>query len=537
MVIQLTSRQIELVTQDVDEIVIGGARGGAKSFGLAYTAAFYVREDYTPSEFNRLPKDYREGFWRKISDDKGKVTRYFRYSIDYPNYSAVLVRRTIPQYKATTKVECDKLYPHEGGRWSETDQTYTFPSGAKILMRPCYTKDHIEFFQGGNFNFLGVEELTQFDKETIELIGAGFRTVDPRLKCMKVYTTNPGGRGHNWVKALVKKCPAIPVGDYIEVEGYEYKGEVLKYKRLKTNKPVKLESGETFLFIPALVFDNPHITENDQSYIRNLLRKPDNYIQMWLFGNWDVYVGQFFKMFQEERHILDEEAFFGAKHRVDLAQKKRHFDWTGYDLYRSYDYGYGSAWACGAYAFHKESGISYKFAELVEADLTSSQQAQRVNEYFKTHYNLEPEDFLDEFADPKSYWARVESGENFRTPADIYEDYGILLTPSNNDRKQGAMAVADMLIGEKDKTPTLIFLSNCIETIDCISSIPSSESNPEDVDTDYFDHPYDETRYYCIIKNSASPHSPTKKNKARWLERIQPSINRTIDAVKNWKVS
>src|SRR5690554_1335062 len=186
---------IEVV--NIDTLLLGGARGGGKSYALVCKMALEIVEWYSEVEIKRLKIDVSQGFRVTSANDDYEQTYYYKYLIDYPDYFGVIVRRTEPALLAQTQKECKKVYPLLGGVWSNGQ--WTFPSGAMIMFRPCQRPEHLDWFQGQNVHRLAIEELTQFDQWEVEEMESCCRSSHKHIKAMKVYTTNPGKRGHVWV--------------------------------------------------------------------------------------------------------------------------------------------------------------------------------------------------------------------------------------------------------------------------------------------------------------------------------------------------
>ena len=512
MLIEYSEKQKIVMAAQCDTLIFGGARGGGKTYVCSgCKAVLNVVESYTPEETKKLNIDTKD--FRILRGKDGKATHYYKILIDYPEYRCVIVRETEPQLYANTKVECDSVYPAFGGEWIASQGKYKFkPSGAEVWLRPCNRERHLNFFQGPTFHTIIIEELTQFPEEWVDKMVLCCRAPHPNIRRMKIFTTNPGGIGHGWVKAkYIDTCPAVKDGDPVYLPKFN-----ISYQPLKPNEIAYDKFGNSHLYIPSLVFDNPWIMENDPGYVRELLAKNEIIREMWLFANWDIFAGQFFDMWRVDKHIKSEKEFFGVENdsEGELVIKRLTFDWGEYTLYRSYDYGYGerSAWACGAYAVHNVTGDIVKFAEIVQSGLTDVLQARKTNEYFKERYNLKPEDFLMEIADSKSFWDRIPEGEEFTSSWDKYMEAGIILVKSSNARRQGAMSMLRALTLREDGTPRMTYLDNCVEATTSIPLLPTDKTGL-DVDTRAWDHPYDENRYFLmrVIEGFGSDEDEDKK--------------------------
>lgn len=526
--LQFLPKQEQLMTAQADVILYGGARGGAKTMGTALAVALEVVELYTEKEM--LEKNISQsGFRVKVS---GSQRVFFKYLIDYPYYMGVVARRSIPAIKTNSLVEMGKIYPFFKGKFNRKDYCWVFPSGAKIYLRPLADDETLDFFQGPSFQRFVVEELTQYERDMIEMAEACCRSAEPigggvRIPAKIIYTTNPGGRGHKWVKEkFVDVCPPLPDGEPKYVKKFD-----LWYQPLKSNKPFVTKSGERILFIPSLVFDNHYLAEEDERYVSNLLNKNETLQSMWLFGKWDKFAGQFFDMWNEDIHVIDEYSFYRVKSgsAVDLIEVRRNFEWKekGYRLYMSNDYGFAekSAWACGMYAVDKEMNI-IKFDEIVESGLSIVEQAQYTKRILHERHRLYIDDFDIVVADPKSYWETRDGGSNFYTFYDEYAKEGIYLTKGKNDRVTGAAAMIDALRVRKNGKPRLRYLSCCQKSRESIPNLPADPRNPNDVETKSFDHCYDVDRYLLMMLLGGENEISLDKKDTSFRSRLKEGIQK-----------
>ena len=479
-------KQTEFLASTVDNIFFGGARGGTKSFSLAWKGALQPRTwTYYDAKGGELSKEEAHilksaGLPVTIQIDK--------VSIDFPDYIGILIRRTFPQLERNLKPECDKLYRLYGGRWQERNKCYVFPSGAKIYLVHCQDEDALWNFIGGNYHWMGVDEANLFPEEWIDKLATSVRSTNPDLKPQMCLTSNPGGIGHLWLKRkYVDMCPPVDVGEPVYSEQFD-----VYYQPKKTAPPYIDKEGVSWLFIPSTVFDNPSILENDPKYVRTLKNLNPTLRAMWLEGRWDVFAGMYFDMWNPMHHTIPQKEYVWQKD----------FDVDTHALYRFYDYGTKAPFVC-AFASVGRDGRIVIFDEIVETGLSASRQAKFVNDYTLKTYGLKPSDFDDEIADP-AFWIKGGEKDGMRySPKDFYLDAGINLRPGVNDRKAGAKMVYDALtLPEEpdengDFVPYLRFTDNCEYSIETFPTLPASERDPEDVDTRGEDHSYDAIRYGC----------------------------------------
>jgi len=57
------------------------------------------------------------------------------------------------------------------------------------------------------------------------------------------------------------------------------------------------------LFVPTNILDNPILMKNDPAYYHYLDNLPEPLRSAWFLGDWDIVIGQFFSMFNEEMRV------------------------------------------------------------------------------------------------------------------------------------------------------------------------------------------------------------------------------------------
>jgi len=519
-------KQTEFLASTIDNIFFGGARGGTKSFSLAWKAALQPRTwTYYDSKDNVISK--HEADLLKAAGENVQI-EIDKVSIDFPDYIGILIRRTFPQLERNLKPECDKLYKLYGGRWQDRNKCYVFPSGAKIYLVHCKDEDALWNFIGGNYTFMGIDEANLFPEEWVNKLSTSVRSTNPDLKPQLCLTSNPGGIGHLWLKRkFVDKCQPVDFGDPVYSEEFDV------YYQPKVTAPPYIDSeGISWQFIPSTVFDNPSILQNDPAYVKKLKNLNPTLRAMWLEGRWDVFAGMYFDMWNILHHVVPREEFvWGKDFHVDT-----------HSLYRFYDYGTKAPFVCAFAAVDKAGKITI-FDEIVMTGLSASRQVAYVNTYTKEHYGLTAEHFSGEIADP-AYWIRGGEKDGMRySPKDFYLDGGIYLTAGVNDRKVGAKMVYDALQIPEDKDengeqiPYLRFTDNCEYSCETFPTLPASERDPEDVDTKSEDHSYDAIRYGCTQVLHIRSHK--EKVKKGWRNDL---ANHNLPGQKNlsnnlWKAS
>ena len=171
-----------------------------------------------------------------------------------PNYLGLYLRRNAT-YLGDALLKSQKVYPLLGGRLVRSPRIeWHFPSGAKLWMGHCQTRDDVANYDSFEFGEVLFDELTHFEEDQYRGIRARLRGTDPTLRYWSRAATNPGGRGHGWVFQRfgawldpTHENPAKPG----EVRYFVGDTEVAKGTRFALSRT----------FIPARRTDNPYVSE------------------------------------------------------------------------------------------------------------------------------------------------------------------------------------------------------------------------------------------------------------------------------------
>ena len=322
-------------------------------------------------------------------------------------------------------------------------------------------------YQGLAFSWIGFDELTQWATPYAwNYMRSRLRSTAPDLPIFMRATTNPGGRGHHWVKKMfIDPAPAGESFDATDIET----SEVLRY-------PVgHAKAGKALFrrrFIPARLSDNPYLAQQGD-YEAMLLSLPEQQRRQLLEGDWDIKEGAAFTEFDRTKHVI--EPF------------KIPSNWV---KFRAADYGYGSYSAVLWFAVSpSEQLIVYR--ELYVSKVLATDLADMV-------LQLEAEDGNIKYGvlDSSLWHKRGDTGPSL---AEQMVSRGCRWRPS--DRSKGSRVAGKneihrrLQVDEYTSEPRLVFFNNCVNTIAQLPALPIDKKNPEDIDTNTEDHLYDALRY------------------------------------------
>jgi len=372
--------------------------------------------------------------------------------VTYSGIKMLLLRRTFPELRENHILPL--LSELKGiAEYKEVEKSFTFANGSRIKLGYCDNDGDVLQYQGQEFDIIFIDEATQFTEYQFSTLTACLRGVNNFPKRMYL-TCNPGGIGHAWVKRL-----------FIDK----------KYNRN--------ENPEDYLFIPARVYDNKALLETDKGYVSMLEALPDGLRQAWLDGNWDVFEGQYFSMWDRNVHVIKP---------FPLPETWRR--------YVTMDYG-RDMFAC-YFITVDEQGKGYVYKEIYESDLIVSQAIERLKSITNER--------IDGYFAPGDLWNK--HSDTGKSTADIFAENGIGLIKANNNRVQGWYDVAEWLKVTQDEqgqnTARLRIFENCYNLIRTLPMLQYDAKNTNDVSREPHEltHAPDAIRYFC----AGRPLSATK---------------------------
>ena len=386
----------------------------------------------------------------------------------HPSFSGLLLRHTTEELRELI-FKSQEMYPKiwKGIKWSERKMQWTAPSGARLWMSYLDKEDDVLRYQGLAFSWIGFDELTQWPTPFAwNYMRSRLRSTAPDLPVYMRATTNPGGRGHHWVKKMFID-PAAPNRSFNATDIDT--GETLRYPsgHEKAGKPLFKRR-----FIPARLKDNPYLaTQGD--YEAMLLSLPEQQRRQLLDGDWDIKEGAAFTEFDRNLHVVEP-------YRIPS-------NWV---KFRACDYGYGSYSAVLWFAVAPSEQIIV-YRELYVSKVLATDLADMVLE-------LEAEDGNIKYGvlDSSLWHKRGDTGPSL---AEQMIQKGCRWRPS--DRSKGSRVAGKneihrrLQIDEFTEEPRMVFFDNCINTVAQLPALPIDKKNPEDVDTKSEDHLYDALRY------------------------------------------
>jgi hypothetical protein len=201
-----------------------------------------------------------------------------------PQSDSLLLRRTYPELESSLLAYFRRDVPRKLYRsYNESKHVVTWLNGSTTRFGYCRNENDVYQYQGAEFLFIGLDELTHFTLKQWQFLTSRNRCPVPRSFACMAGASNPGNIGHAWVKALWV--------DHQPPPGFE--------------RP-ELYDAREYDFIRAKLADNP-IYANDAAYHRTLEALPEHLRRAFLEGDWNVFAGQYFDVFEFGRHTVRAE--------------------------------------------------------------------------------------------------------------------------------------------------------------------------------------------------------------------------------------
>jgi hypothetical protein len=135
--------------------------------------------------------------------------------VDKPGYAALILRRTYPQLTQPGNLipALEGVARNDGREWNEQLKQWRFPAGSTLTFGHVQDEQAVFNYQGGAYQFVGFDELTQFSETQFTYIAFSRQRRNLAMEQMGVpirtrSTSNPGGIGHAWVKNRYLDKPA-----------------------------------------------------------------------------------------------------------------------------------------------------------------------------------------------------------------------------------------------------------------------------------------------------------------------------------------
>lgn len=402
--------------------------------------------------------------------------------LQYPGTAGLIFRRKMKQLRSNhLENGYFKQYPFMRDWWQESKRTIQLPNGSRIVLGVAEHPGDIEDYQGDEYMDMLIDEAARLSEAELVKLNVARRWTGqfggqpiPDRMCKTWWLMNPGGPGHNYIRRLM-------------------------YKREYHEK----ERPENYSFIQAYAWDNVEwaraalaersLTENDYyawtdeqrfqffikhtQYGQELDALPHRLRVGWLLGNWDEFAGQFYDIWDIDKHV-----------KRCLPDRAWHPRWLGID------WGFQHPLSC--HWFARVGKVTKIYRERVDNLHSARAQAQEI-------VDRTPEDerkLIDAiYLSPDAFQHKNEQDSFAELMGQVFVHHGLPFpTRADDDRAHGAQCMYDLMkAGELEVDPS------CVKLIETIPMVCTEEDDPEEIEKFDGDDSWDSARYGLKSRQAA----------------------------------
>jgi phage terminase large subunit len=395
----------------------------------------------------------------------------------YPGADTLLLRRTYPELESSLLAYFRRDVPRSMYKsYNESKHLVTWKNGSTTRFGYCRNENDVYQYQGAEFLFIGIDELTHFTLKQWQFLTSRNRCSVRGAFCNMAGATNPGNVGHAWVKALWV--------DHQPPAGFE-----------RTD----LYDPQDYEFIRARIDDNP-IYANDAEYRRTLETLPEHLRRAFLDGDWNVFAGQYFDIFDVGRHTARPE---------ELRLEHWWPRWISIDW--GFQHPSAVYWHCAVPVDSRQFKVESKDATRVRDSSCNSQPStfnSRIATYREFVQNaLSPrmlaqaiaersgrERISEVFLSPDAFAHRTSESSIAEQLGDVLAANGLPRpAPADDDRIGGWQWMYQLL-----ESDAWVITDNCARLIECLPQLVRDTSRIEDIRKVDGDDAADAARYGLV---------------------------------------
>jgi len=455
---ELHEQQGKVLNSKATEILFGGAASGGKSHLARVLAILWALE---------VP-GLQIYFFRRLYDD------LIKNHVEGPTGFRAMLSPWL-----NGKHPDSPLLAHRLAEMVEGE--IRFWNGSKIFLCHLQHQKDITKYYGVEIHAAFIEEATQFSEFMIRFLRSrlripkALRIPDKFRKPIEewhdptepdyyfpriVYTSNPGGIGHSYIKK----------GFLNDVKPYEY------------HKAPQGDGGHTRQYVPARVDHNPSV--NREEVKANLAGLPPNLVDALLNGNWNAVIGAYFPEVDMGTHLL--KPFPIPQHWTRIMA----LDWGAC--------GEGDPFAIGWFAisdgciplYPRGTAICYrvwygKGLPKTTVDNVCAGIRERERGDPPVLLRVAGGDILEQRGSGPSIF-------------EIFNSHGIHFSRADMRRASGWQQMRERIVG-KDGLPRLYWFDMYASEVETICTLQHDLNDPNDCAPGE-DHLADMTRYFCMAR-------------------------------------
>lgn len=422
--------------------------------------------------------------------------------------------------------------------YNKTDSMIRLPNGSSVLFRAGETlKDVEDVFQGKNYCTVAVDEASKLTEyELHEVIKPAVRYVGPHpIEAVLICAMNPGGVGHQFLKRIFIKRDfrknEMPE-DYVFLQGYGW--DNFEWVRKALTK-----MGVTYEDYYYKWTDRQRFQAfiRYSSYGRNLYSLPENRRKAFLFGDWDIFSGQFFDIWRDDIH------------KLPLLEYQRP---PNAYITSAIDYGQKTVMEVQA---TDSFGKTVNFLEVTTEHMDPEQRAIACADALLEHqlYSIDMVYDTDMQIDNSTYTGSKKSiqdtfDETFARLMGDKKPRSRIVSKTSTDRRGyriGVNIVMRTALGwsvskEGILTPPKFQVTdNCPGLIDCIKNLIEDEHVPDMLDfvhtNDVQDHWYDAAKMAYMESITPNPERKQETAADKFRRQQQEAMGEAVNGPETWR--
>lgn len=378
--------------------------------------------------------------------------------LKFAGFKVLIIRRTIKDLRKShlrfINAEMKQL-GDDVGYYRESTHDVVFSNDSFIQFSHCETTQDIANYLSSEWDLIIFDELSTFTLEMFLLISAACRTTTDKPYMALVRA------GSNWVGIGAAWMAAWFVDHNVDMVEYpDYNPDEFEVQF-------------------STMDDNRYVKRGD--YEKRLRNTPEHIRKAWLYGE-RVIEGAYFTEFLKKKEITDEH---GRKRVVGWHVIPSRPTWScGEDVRDILDIHWISVFRAVDWGYHPDPAVclwiallpnrrGIVFKERTWKRTLAKDVAQEIKRDSKGMH------VIDTFADPTMF---VKRGEAQYSIGEIFEQNGVPLTASENDRALYGYAIHELLNTEIDGYPSIQIVEHaCPELVKTIPLLQMDVSDPRKI--------------------------------------------------------
>ena len=360
----------------------------------------------------------------------------------FPGFRALILRRTMPDLRKSHLAFIDYEMRMLGGTFLHTTFEAKFPNGSVIQFSHCEKMTDVLNYLSSEWGFIGFDELSTFLLEMFLQISAAARaSVSAPYKAMVRACSNPLGIGAGWMKQwFIDKD--VNLAEYPDYHPDDFE---MQFSRLDGNKYV-----------------------NKQEYEKRLRNLPEHIRKAWLRGEF-VTEGAYFTDFMRNKEVDGDIIPWHCVGVMPTWKGASVFSLPWIKIYRSIDWGYFPDPAVCHWHLVLPNGRKLTFKEQTWKRTLAADVAAAIK------HQSDGMHVVETYCDPTMF---IKTGNAPYSIGEIFEQNGVPLTASQNDRELYGYSIHEMLNTIIDDLPSWQILEHACPEL--VRTIPLLQMDTSD---------------------------------------------------------